>query len=468
MRHERVKTRFAPSPTGELHIGGARTALFNFLLARGRGGRFVLRIDDTDEERSKPEYEKQLIEDLRWLRLHWDEGPGDGSSVPYRQSERRTFYEENLRSLRKEGKVYPCFCSEKRLEALRGEQHSRGEPPRYDGLCRRLTPEEARRRIDGGEIPCWRFSLPDAAIAFDDQVRGRQSFTPESMGDFVVARSDGHPTYLFASVIDDHLMEITHIVRGDEHVPNTARQQAIFDALGWEAPVYAHIPMILSHDRQKLSKRTGSTPIRRYREEGYLPEALSAYLSTLSWTPPDSIEKGSLLSLDETASVFSLSRVSASSPIHDETHLNYWQKEAMGKRGGGFALGRLKEADPRFGAFDPAALERLIDDLLEEHYTLPLLKNTLSFLVEKPGDTALDVTEPWKRELMDALRSVDPWSDENLNQVLRGFMKERGLKGKEFFHPLRLIFTGQERGAALPLVMWALGREEVMSRLERQ
>ena len=465
-----VRTRFAPSPTGELHIGGARTALFNFLLARGSGGQFVLRIDDTDQERSRPEYETQLMEDLRWLRLHWDEGPDGGSSgnasVPYRQSQRGALYDENLGLLRKEGKVYPCFCSEERLEALRKEQHSRGEPPRYDGCCRRLAPEEARRRIHGGETPCWRFALPGGTIAFDDAVRGRLSFASEGMGDFVVARSDGHPTYLFTSVIDDRLMAITHIVRGDEHVPNTARQQAIFDALGWEAPIYAHIPMILSQDRQKLSKRTGSTPIRRYREEGYLPEALSAYLSTLSWTPPDSMEKGSLLSLGETASVFSLSRVSASSPIHDETHLNYWQKEAMRRRGGGFALGRLTEAEPRFGALEAAALERLIDDLIEENYTAPLLKNALSFLVEKPEKSLFPETESWKAELTQALRGVAPWNEETLNQVLRSFMKERGLKGKEFFHPLRLILTGRERGAQLPLVMCALGRDQVISRLE--
>jgi glutamyl-tRNA synthetase len=464
-----IRTRFAPSPTGELHIGGARTALFNFLLARGGKGQFILRIDDTDKERSRPEYEKQLIEDLRWLRLDWDEGPDSGLSVPYRQSERGAFYDEILRSLREEGKVYPCFCSEERLEALRREQHLRGEPPRYDGRCRALAPSEVRRRIDGGEIPCWRFALPDAAIIFDDAVRGRLSFT-EGMGDFIVARSDGYPTYLFASVADDHLMEITHIVRGDEHVPNTARQQAIFDALSWRAPTYAHIPMILSQDRQKLSKRTGSTPIRRYREEGYLPEALSAYLSTLSWTPPDPIGKDSfpslsLLSLEETASVFSLSRVSTSSPVHDETHLNYWQKEAMRERGSGFALGCLTKTDPRFGVFDAEALKRLIEDVLEENYTLPLLKNALNFLVENPQLPVPQETDSWRAELKQTLLSVDLWNEEELNRVLRAFMKERGLKGKDFFHPLRLIFTGQERGAALTLVMCVLGREEASRRL---
>ncbi|MDR1977233.1 MAG: glutamate--tRNA ligase [Synergistaceae bacterium] len=460
-----IRTRFAPSPTGELHIGGARTALFNFLLARGAGaeGQFVLRVDDTDKERSRPEYERQLMEDLRWLGLDWDEGPDMGLPVPYRQSERGAFYEEVLRSLQERGLVYPCFCSEERLETLRKDQLSRGEPPRYDGLCRRLAPDAATRRIDGGEIPCWRFALPDREIVFHDTVRGNLSFPPESMGDFVAARSDGQPTYLFASVVDDRLMEITHIVRGDEHVPNTARQQAIFDALGWAAPVYAHIPMILSESRQKLSKRTGSTPIRRYREEGYLPEALSAYLSTLSWTPPGP-EKSSPLSLEEIAPLFSLSRISTSSPVHDETHLKHRQREAMRKKGSRAILKWLTELDPRFGVFDNTALERLIDDLVEENYTVPLLREVLSFLVERPRGQDLNV-RAWLPDLKPTLPSIELWTEEELNRALRSFMKERGLKGKEFFHPLRLLLTGQESGAALTLVMCALGRGEVMNRL---
>ena len=420
----------------------------------------MLRIDDTDEERSRPEYERQLIEDLRWLGLDWDEGPDKGLSVSYRQSERGTFYDEVLQILREGGAIYPCFCSEERLENLRREQRAKDIPPRYDGLCRRLTPEEISRRTEAGEKPCWRFALPDKAIAFHDVVRGELSFAPD-MGDFVVARSDGHPTYLFTSVVDDHLMEITHIVRGDEHVPNTARQQALFDALGWKAPIYAHIPMILSEDRQKLSKRTGSTPIRRYRGEGYLPEALTAYLATLSWTLPEGLEHNVLLSLSEAASIFSLSRISVSLPVHDEAHLKYWQKEAMKKRGGEFILKQLTEADPRFSDFDAAMLKRLIEDLLEESYTLPLLQQALNFLVEKPRAQS----EPWLSELRQMLRSSDPWSEENLNRELRAFMKERGLKGKEFFHPLRLILTGQESGAALTLILCVLGRDKTVDRL---
>lgn len=457
---QKVRTRFAPSPTGELHIGGARTALFNFLFTRSAGadGKFILRIDDTDRERSRPEYELQMMEDLRWLGLEWDEGPDMRLSVPYRQSERGRFYDEMLETLRAQGAVYPCFCSEERLEALRKEQLSGGEPPRYDGTCRHMTPQEAACRINAGEKPCLRFALPDRTIVFHDLVRGDISFAPDAMGDFVVTRSDGQATYLFTSVVDDRLMEITHIIRGDEHISNTARQQAIFDALGWSMPACAHIPMILSADRQKLSKRTGSTPIRRYRQDGWLPEALCAYLSTLSWSPSENV---SLFSLEELAQAFSLEHISTSSPVHDETHLRYRQKEAMRRLGSEALRMRLVEVEPRLGTFDSSGLCLLIDDLLEECYTLPLLQDALKFFFERPMSNA-EIRLPGLKEL---LRSVDPWSEEELNRRLRVFMKEHELKGREFFHPLRLALTGRESGAALPLVMRVLGRVEVLARL---
>jgi glutamyl-tRNA synthetase len=392
------------------------------------------------------------MEDLRWLGLDWDEGPDMGLPVPYRQSERVPLYEEILRLLRERGAAYPCFCSQSRLEALRKEQLARGEPPRYDGLCRRLQPKEAG-------AACWRFALPDAPVSFHDSVRGEMVFAPGSMGDFVLTRSDGLPTYLFASVADDHLMGITHIIRGDEHIPNTARQQVLFDALGWAAPVYAHIPMILSPDRRKLSKRAGSTPIRRYREEGYLPEALSAYLSTLSWNPG-----ASLLSLDEMASAFSLTHVSTSSPTHDEARVRYWQKEALRKKGPEFLLNELLKSDPRFSAFNAEALGRLAVDLSEENPTPPLLRKAMGFLIvliERP-----EAERPaWLLELKTALHSIEPWDEDVINLTLRAFLKERGMKGKEFFHPLRRILTGLESGAALALVMSALGRDKVMERL---
>ena len=453
-----IRTRFAPSPTGELHIGGARTALFNFLLARSAGaqGRFVLRIDDTDAERSRREYELGLMKDLRWLGLNWDEGPDVPGCVPCRQSERLELYAEWMSRLRDAGVAYPCFCSDERLEALRREQLGRGEPPRYDGRCRTLSSAEAERRIAGGERPCWRFSLGDGSIAFEDAVRGEQVFPAGTLGDFVLERSDGIPTYLFASAVDDLSMGITHVVRGDEHVPNTARQLAILDRLGCPRPVFAHIPMILSADRQKLGKRTGSTPVREYRERGFLPEAVGAYLATLSWAP----EAADPFSPSELASLFSLERIARSSPVHDESHLLHWQREAMRRRGAAPLRREIVGRDPRFGAFGDR-LDALIEDLLDEHPFAGAMQRAVGFLVDRPSGER----EPWMPELASALKGLEDWSAEGLEGLLRAFMKERGLKGREFFHPLRLLLTGQDRGAALPLILFVLGRAEAASRL---
>jgi glutamyl-tRNA synthetase len=400
------------------------------------------------------------MEDLRWLGLNWDEGPDVGGPfAPYRQSERRRFYDEVLTSLRETRAIYPCFCSEERLEALRGEQAARGEPPRYDGHCRCLPPGEAEKRLASGENACWRFSLPDRTIRFHDEVRGDLSFAPKSMGDFIVTRSDGCPTYLFTSVADDRLMEITHIIRGDEHIPNTARQQALFDRLGWKAPVYAHIPMILSKDRQKLSKRTGSTPVRRYREEGYLPDAMTAYLSTLSWTPPEPLS-----TLRAAADAFSLDRVSASSPVHDENHLLHRQKEAMKKLGAEALLERLGKDGFSVEAGSADALRRLTEDLIEEYPTLTRLEKALGALFERARELE-ETKELWLEELERQLRSLEIWEEKGVNDCLRAFMKKRGLKGVEFFHPLRRIITGRDSGVALPLIMAALGREETLRRI---
>ena len=454
-----IRTRFAPSPTGELHIGGARTALFNFLLARSAGGqgRFVLRIDDTDAERSRREFELQLMEDLRWLGLDWDEGPDGPGGVPFRQSERVGLYAEWMSRLRETGAVYPCFCSDERLGALRRDQAARGEPPRYDGHCRALSSGEVERRIASGERPCWRFALGGEPIVFEDAVRGHQVFPSGTIGDFVLERSDGTPTYLFASAVDDLAMEITHVVRGDEHVPNTARQLAILDRLGCPRPVFAHIPMILSADRQKLSKRTGSTSIREYRERGFLPEGLVAYLATLSWSPGDAVSPFSLESL---AGAFSLDRISRSSPLHDESHLLHWQREAMHRRGTARIRQEIAERDPRFGVLEDR-MDILIGDLLDEHPLTGELERALAFLVERPAGERTE----WMPSLASALGELEPWTEEELNGLLRAFMRERGMRGKEFFHPLRLLLTGRERGAALPLVLLALGREEAVSRL---
>ncbi|MBQ4418943.1 MAG: glutamate--tRNA ligase [Synergistaceae bacterium] len=455
MKGNLVRTRFAPSPTGELHIGGARTALFNYLFAKSNlNGEFLLRIDDTDSERSKREYEDLLLSELNWLGLKWD-------NKPERQSERKNIYDKWLDELKQRGAVYPCFCSEDKLEAMRDAQLAKGEPPHYDNSCRDLPREEVEERIKAGEKFCWRLALPENYIAsFDDAVQGHREFAADNIGDFVIYRSDGTPTYVFASAIDDYLMSVTHIIRGDEHIPNTARQIAIIDIMQWPRPVFAHIPMVLSQERKKLGKRTGSKPVREYRERGYLPEAIDAYLATLSWQ----FESENNFDINKLAKIFKLDDLAKSSPVHDEAHLLYWQKLAMKSKGGDFIARELIKLDERFKIYEDR-IALLINDLIDETPFVNDLRDALNYIVCRPEKLKLNLNLNWLDEFVNNLRACE-WTPESIEKFLRSFMKDKKLKGREFFHPVRVILTGLEKGAALPLIIYALGFDECAARLK--
>jgi glutamyl-tRNA synthetase len=282
MNSTKPRVRFAPSPTGELHIGNARTAFFNWLYARHHGGKLVLRIEDTDRQRSTRAFEARVIDDLKWLSLDWDEGPdGKGEVGPYRQSERLELYESFLKSLQKDGRVYPCYCTEDELEVERTSLLSRKMAPRYMGKCRNLTEADRRRLEAQGRRPTWRFRVSQGAVLFQDLIRGTMKFEGEAVGDFIIVRSNGTPAYNFAVVIDDHFMEISTVIRGEDHLSNTAIQLMLYGALGFEPPEFAHHSLILGKDRTKLSKRHGSVSVREFREKGILPEALLNYLALL-------------------------------------------------------------------------------------------------------------------------------------------------------------------------------------------
>jgi len=299
-----VRVRFAPSPTGLLHIGNARTALFNYLFAKKHQGKFILRIEDTDVERSTEAALLRILEDLQWLGIHWEEGPDrSGPAGPYRQSQRVSLYRDYAEQLLQEGKGYKCFCSPQRLEALRKEQLSKGKMPRYDGRCRSLQKEEILDSESAGHRPVLRFVVGRGAILFEDLIHGKMTFESEGIGDFIIFRSSGMPDYNFACVIDDHSMHITHVIRGEDHLSNTPRQIMVYHALGWPSPVFAHHPLILGSDRSPLSKRHGATTVAQYREEGFLPEALLNYLVILGWTPPSGEE---VLPLERMVEEFSL------------------------------------------------------------------------------------------------------------------------------------------------------------------
>src|SRR5882762_8883039 len=339
-----MRVRFAPSPTGQLHVGNARTALFNWLLARGAGGSFILRIEDTDVERSTRESEAAIVRDLHWLGLDWEEGPDlGGSRGPYRQSERLHLYQSYAKELLSAEQAYYCFCSTAQLDAERQEALAAGRPALYAGTCRHLSREQAAARTAAGERPAIRFRVPEGRdVVFADAVRGDVRFHTDVIGDPVIVRADGHPAYNFAVVIDDALMEVTHVIRGEDHISNTPRQVLLYEALGFTLPEFAHLSLVMRPDHSPLSKRHGATSVAEFRSKGYLPEALVNYLALIGWSPrlpgggrgsPGAAGSGSpgspgnpgnndeLLPIHELARRFSLDSVGHSAGVFDEEKL---------------------------------------------------------------------------------------------------------------------------------------------------
>ncbi|PYR56919.1 MAG: glutamate--tRNA ligase, partial [Acidobacteria bacterium] len=330
-----MRLRFAPSPTGQLHVGNARTALFNWLLTRGHDGTYVLRIEDTDTERSTKASEESILHDLRWLGLEWDEGPdAGGGHGPYRQSERLHLYTSYANELLGGGHAYYCFCSAQKLDADRKSDLAAAKPPRYHATCRNLSPEEVRTRMEAGEKPVIRFKVADQSdITFQDLVRGDLTFNSDVIGDWVLVRSDGRPAYNFAVVIDDALMEITHVIRGEDHISNTPKQILLYRALGFTPPKFAHLALVLGPDHTPLSKRHGATSVSEFRERGYLPEALTNYLALIGWSPRASGggtgDDAELLPMEELARRFAIEDVGHSAGVFDPEKLAWMNRHYM-------------------------------------------------------------------------------------------------------------------------------------------
>jgi glutamyl-tRNA synthetase/nondiscriminating glutamyl-tRNA synthetase len=469
-----MRVRFAPSPTGQLHVGNARTALFNWLLARGAGGTFILRIEDTDVVRSTKEAEGTAFDDLRWLGLDWDEGPGaTGDHGPYRQSERLHIYRAHAVELMAGGKAYYCFCSEEDLEQERYHALRAGLPPKYGGRCRNLTRDEARRRVEDGEPAVVRFRVSDEdrEVGFDDIVRGNVSFNSAVIGDFVLLRSGGVPAYNFAVVVDDALMEISHVIRGEDHISNTPRQLLLYEAFGWKPPRFAHVSMVLGPDHSKLSKRHGATSVAEFREKGYLPEALANYLALLGWSPGENEE---LLPLDELARRFRIEDVGKSAGVFDPEKLawvnRHYLKTAPVDRLATLALPFLQEAG---WVTDPAAeglafLESAVAAAASSVDHLDQVAARLRFLFEYSAAKTLD-NPAIKAEadaaigVIDALAEVlaiaPPLLDRDAFRAAAAEVRSRtGVKGKELFHPIRLALTGEAEGMELDVAVPALER----------
>ena len=470
-----MRVRFAPSPTGHLHVGNARTALFNWLLARHEGGAFILRIEDTDAERSTVAAEGAIYDDLRWLGLEWDEGPDRGGPyAPYRQSERLAIYRRQADRLLASGQAYHCFCSPDELDADRRAALSEGRPPMYSGRCRRIDPVTAHERLAGGQTAALRFKVPShREVTFQDVVRGAVTVHTDVIGDPVLVRSDGHPAYNFAVVVDDAAMAVTHVVRGEDHVSNTPRQLLIYEALGLEPPVFAHLSLVLGPDHAPLSKRHGATSVAEFRERGYLPEALFNYLALIGWSPGQDEE---LLPPEELARRFRLKDVGHSAGVFDESKLawvnRHYLKSADPARVARLMAEQLRRAGRigEAGAAAMAYLESLVPLVSTSVDRLDQAPERLQFLFAHDARAALarpevsaEFEDPVTRDvvrrlaalLVDAPRLVDREAFRAQVQRLR---ETTGLKGRSLLHPVRVALMGEPQGPELDLAIPAIDR----------
>jgi glutamyl-tRNA synthetase/nondiscriminating glutamyl-tRNA synthetase len=473
---ENVRVRFAPSPTGHIHVGNARTALFNWLFARQKGGAMILRIEDTDVERSEARYEDQLIADLKWMGIDWDEGPDKpGGYGPYRQSDRLEIYREHAERLLNEGKAYLCFCSEEELKKDRDLAMAEHRPPNYSGKCRNIDIEDAKRKRAAGEPCAIRLRIPDRPIKFHDIVHGPVEFSNEVVSDPIIMRSSGMPVYNYVVVIDDALMKITHVIRGDDHLSNTPKQVALYEALGWPVPEFAHLSTILGSDRERLSKRHGATSIANFRDMGVLPEALVNYLALLGWAPTGGNRE--IFSPQELTKEFSLERITPSPAVFDMEKLYWLNRHYLKSKSAGdiynacvgylFRSGALsKEGEAPGSLLLPAGFRewflKVIELLAPSVDRLEQFPDRASLIFRYDAKAAL--AEPDNAEVLagkntesviarftvkimeDESAKAGQLTPECFKQFVNEVKAETGAKGKELFHPIRLIITGSHSG----------------------
>jgi len=464
-----VRVRFAPSPTGYLHVGGARTALFNYLFARHHDGKFVLRIEDTDIARSEKIFEENLMKTLRWLGLNWDEGPDIGGPYgPYRQSERLSIYREYADRLVRLGRAYEVYAYPEEIEQIREQLLSKDQAPHYtrELLEPFSTTQRKREYEEKGLRPAIYFSMPRKTIVHEDLVKGTVVFSEGSVGDFALLRSNGVPTYNFACVVDDMLMKITHVIRGDDHLPNTVKQLAIYEAFGATTPKIGHVSTILGPDGKKLSKRHGATSIEEYQAQGYLPEAVVNYLALLGWSSADAKE---IMPMEEMISKFSIDRVSKNPAIFDPVKLNwmngYYIRNIDQKR-----LSQIVQpflAKWNFTPRDSQWLEEVLQTVKDRMHTLKDFQNAAEFFFVRPK-VSLSVNEDLKSALLLCAQQLEssPQSDKSqLVNVIRTVVKSTKVNAKEFYTVLREVLTGRKEGPELVDVVYLLGAQETAARI---
>ncbi|MDR4939020.1 glutamate--tRNA ligase [Rossellomorea marisflavi] len=477
-----VRVRYAPSPTGHLHIGNARTALFNYLYARSVGGKFIIRIEDTDKKRNIEGGEESQLKYLQWLGIDWDESVDkEGEYGPYRQSERNHIYEQYLNELLESGKAYKCYCTEEELEAEREAQSASGQMPRYSGKCRNLTAEEQEKLAAEGRQPSIRFRVPEGRVfSFNDIVKDEVSFESDGIGDFVIAKKDGTPTYNFAVAVDDYLMKISHVLRGEDHISNTPKQLMIFDALGWEPPVFGHMTLIVNESRKKLSKRDESIIqfIEQYEALGYLPEALFNFIALLGWSPKGEDE---LFSREEFIKIFDPERLSTSSALFDNQKLTWMNNQYMKAldldQVVALAEPHLIKAGKISG--NPTAEEhewvRRVVGLYQEQMSFGaeivelsemFFKDDLEYDAEAKAVLDEEEVPEVLRAFLEEIEALETYEAAEIKKSIKNVQKSTGHKGKKLFMPIRVAVTGQTHGPELPNAIELLGKEKVKLRLQ--
>jgi nondiscriminating glutamyl-tRNA synthetase len=465
---ENVRVRFAPSPTGRLHVGNARTAILNWLCARHFGGTFILRIEDTDVQRSTQDSEAGIIEQLNWLGIEEDEGPVKGGSFgPYRQSERLQYYNDYVEKLVENGQAYHCFCSKEELETERKQAIAEKRPPGYKGKCRNISDTDKCRFLDENINPVVRFRVPENSITVHDLVQGDITFAPETISDFVIQREEGTSPYNFAVVVDDVLMKITHVIRGNDHVSNTPKQIMIYNALGIDLPQFAHIPMITGMDGVRLSKRHGHTSVEEFKNDGYLPHALINFLSLLSWSSETGDE---ILSIERLISEFSFQRISRSPASFDQVKLNWLNGVYI----------RSLNPEQRLALATPYLEQEQMVESSDERRSkiIESVKDNVETLKDFPlyasiffnkdtnieGEKELEIirkksSQHVLEQLLKSLSELGDLTVENFQEIMKSIQKESGIKGKDLWMPVRVALTGKVHGPELAKVLEILGLE---------
>jgi nondiscriminating glutamyl-tRNA synthetase len=470
---EGVRVRFAPSPTGFLHIGNARTALYNKLFALQHNGAFILRIEDTDVERHDPAAEAAIMENLRWLGMAWDEGPdAEGKHGPYRQSEREAIYHEYAQRLLKEEQAYPCYCTPEELAEMRKHLLAKGERPRYLGTCRELSPQQVREFESEGRKPSLRFVIPEGATIVHDIIHGKKVFENNLLEDFIIMRSDGRPAYNFAAVVDDALMEVTHVIRGEDHLPNTPRQILLYEALGFTLPRFAHHPFLVAPEGERLSKRYGATSVRAYREKGFLPQAVTNYLALLGGGISGGEE---IISWEQMVEQFSLEGMARSPATFDVGKLRWLNRSHLRAMRGEEIVPLVRPflQDLSIAQVDDRWFTHVLDAVKENAETLAEFKDYVSiFLPEKFSlddearsvlgeDGALEAV----KAMEEVVKGLDEVDEDDFPQIVSALKKRTGLKGKKLFAPIRAALTGRTEGPELKHILPLLGRGVILKRL---